>query len=351
MKKFILFFCALLMILISAGTLHTVASSLIGAPVATIAAAAFLIYAILPKANLKTPYVKAGVLTELWTGELVDKFRFIGKWLSVIPSEDGYVNNNVIHLADVGADPSVLIDNASFPIASSQRTDTDIPVALKKFDTTNTIITKDELYGLPYDKGASVIKQHNAVLEEVTAQHGLFSLAPSGDTANTPIIATTGADNGSSRKRLTLADIASAKKKLDDLKVPFAGRVLVLCNDHVNDLLLVDQSFRDRFINTKTGEPISFYGFDIYQDVFCPVYNGSTAKKAWGAAAAPSTDRNASTFFYAPRAFRAKGSVQMFWAAAENDPKNRQNEVGFSIYHIVLPKKNVGFGAIASAII
>lgn len=355
MKKAIsLFIVRLLTVVLFNGLVYTALAQLMSEPFAFFVSVSLLLLSVLPIGlNARTGQVslRAGVLVDLWTGELIEKFRFVGKWLSIIPSEDKYVNNDTINLAQVGADPNVLINNTSYPIASNARTDSGIVLALKKFDTENTIITKDELYALPYDKNASVIKQHRDVLEEVTAQYGLFSLAVSGDTANTPLVVTTGADNGASRKRMTITDITTVKKKQDDLKVPLQGRFIVLCNDHMNDLLQTDQSFRDRYYNTQTGEPVDFLGYKIFQDVYCPVYNGSSAKKAWGAAAAPSTDRNASVFGYAPRAFQAKGSVTMFYQIAEIDPTNRQTLVGFQLHHIVLAKKNIGFGAIVSTII
>jgi hypothetical protein len=285
---------------------------------------------------------------QLWTGELLRNFRHIGSWLSTILAHDKYVNNDVINLADIGADPTVLIDNEVYPIASATREDTPIALALRKFETTNTIITDDEIYGLPYDKEGSVITQHREVLEESTAAYGLFALAPAQNSATTPVILTTGGDNGSGRKRLLVKDIATLKLKLDNLKVPKQGRVLVLCSDHVNDLLLdSDNSFRDRFINTESGVIKNFFGFDIYEDVYTPVYSDTNVKKAWGAAPA-ATDRNASVCFYAPRAFKATGSIKMYYARSEDDPDNRQSKVGFRLHHIVLPKKNEGFGAIVS---
>lgn len=353
-KTVILFFVRLITVFLFNGFLYTALLMLVGNPVAFWISLFALVASVLPvglSARTGELHLRAGVLVDLWTGELITKFRFVGKWLSIIPSEDKYVNNNVIHLADVGADPAVLINNTSYPIASSSRTDSDIAISLKKFDTENTKISKDELYALPYDKNASVIDQHKLVLEETTSQYGLFSLAAAGDTASTPLVLTTGADNGSSRKRMTIFDFSVMKKKQDDLKIPLVGRFVVLCNDHVNDLLQTDQSFRDRFWNTQSGEPMDFMGYKVFQDVYNPIYNGSLAKKAWGAAAAPTTDRNASVFGYAPRAFQAKGDVSMFYQIADINPTNRESVVGFQLYHIVMAKKNIGFGAIVSDVV
>ena len=295
----------------------------------------------------------AVVLTQMWEAELLRAFRANRGWSSRIPRKDAYVGNNAINLQEIGADPTVLINNTTYPIAVAQRTDDTVVLALNKYDTTNTSIRRDELYALPYDKEGSVITQHKEVLLERTGEHGLHILCPAGNTANTPVIATTGADNGNGRRRLKSADLIALKTRLDNLKVPKEGRILVLCSDHVADLLLEDQSFQLRYNgSTERGTIITMlYGFEIYEDVYNPVFNASTAKVAFGAAAAPSTDRNASVCFYAPRAFQASGTTEMFYRDKSTDPENRQTVVGFQQYHIIAPMKNIGFGAIASAIV
>lgn len=297
--------------------------------------------------------VPAVVLKEMWEAELLRAFRANRSWNSRIPRKDEYVGNNAINLQEIGADPTVLINNTTYPIAVAQRTDDTTVLALNKYDTTNTAIRRDELYGLPYDKEGSVITQHKEVLLERTGEHGLHIMCPAGNTANTPVIATTGDDRGTSRRRLKFADLVSLKERLDNLKVPKAGRVLVLCSDHASDLLLEDESFKLRYnSNRETGAIITqLCGFDIFEDVYNPIFNGSTAKVAFGAAAAPSTDRNSSVCFYGPRAFQASGTTEMFYRDKSMDPENRQTVVGFQQYHIIAPMKNIGFGAIASAIV
>lgn len=291
--------------------------------------------------------LQALVLRQMWETELITSFRAVRNWMSRIPRKDQYVGNNAINLQEIGADPDVLINNTSYPIAVAQRTDDTLVLALNKYDTTNTKVLHDELYAVPYDKEGSVIRQHREVLTERTGEHGLYLLAPSGNTANTPVINTTGADNGNGRKRLKSADLIAMKQRLDNLKVPQAGRILVLCADHVADLLLEDQSFQLRYNNTERGTVMNQYGFEIFEDVYCPVFNDSNAKKAYGASAA-GTDRNSSTVFFAPRAFQASGDVTMFSQEATSDPLNRESIVGFRVYHIIAPMKSIGFGSIVS---
>lgn len=297
-----------------------------------------------------------GILRELWTAELIKHFRHDNAFLSRIPKGNQFVNNNVIHLADIGADPEVLINNTTYPIAVVSRTDTDVAIALDKFDTKNTKITDDELHALPYNKKDSVIEQHKEVLEESTAEKALHALAVSINSANTPLVVTTGTTNGetNARKRLKVDDIVMAKRKLDDLKVPKKGRELVLCPAHVQDLLLTSEAFQKQWYNIKSGEILDMFGFILSEFVAPPLYYdnaGTLTKRAFGAAAVPADDQVASVFYYNKRAVHARGEVVMYLAEAKNDPEYRQTKVGFRLYHICLPKKNTGFGAIVANLV
>ena len=48
------------------------------------------------------------------------------------------------------------------------------------------------------------------------------------------------------------------------MEMPEDGRVLVLCPDHVNDLLEADQTFKDKFYNYTTGKLLNMFGFEVY---------------------------------------------------------------------------------------
>lgn len=280
--------------------------------------------------------------------EVNKKLRYEHQWMAVIPSRDNYVTNNTINFVDIGADPQVLIDNQTYPIPTAGRTDEDVVVALKKFDTTNTRIKDDEVFDLAYDKEGSVLAQHREVLEEKTSKYGLFSICPSADSVLTPVINTTGADNGSSRKRLTMADVIMMKKRFDVAGIPQNSRYGVLCADHVQDLLLVDQAFRDQYHAIGSGKVYNVYGFQFFEDIYNPIFDASNAKRPWESTVA-GTDRNSSVFFYAPKAFKAKGQIIPYMRKAENDPENRESVFGLRLYHRTLPKFNEGFGAIVSA--
>lgn len=356
LKSIAALFAALIPILLVAAMF----TSLFEAPELTalfISVALFSIYQLKPRSK---GAFNAGLYPELWTGELLDKFRFNKQWLSLIPRRDDLVKNNTIHLVDVGVDPNVLINNTTYPIAKNKRTDQDIALSLDKFDTENTRITRDELYGLPYDKEGSVINDHRRALEDKMAVKSAHSLAPAtgkadGSTPNTPIVLTSGASDGraNARKRLTPEDLINSKEALDDLDIPMEGRVLLLDYLHLNDLLKLDQKFKEQWMNMKQGTLMTeMYGFQIAQNFRAPVYNvatGTYTKKAFGATGTPATDLRASLFFYAPRAIQAVGSAEMFYRDAVLDPENRETTVGFRAYQLCLMKKAQGFGALVSA--
>lgn len=286
--------------------------------------------------------MRAGVLKEIWTGEMVKALReyLDGSWLDGIPDNSSLVDNDVIHLVDVGVDPDVLINNTTYPIPLQALDDADIPVALDKYQTKVTPITDDELYAISYDKISRVKESHSNSINDAKFTKAAHSLCAKSNTAKTPVLATTGErDAATGRLRLTTNDLVSLKESLDKLRVPSAGRRLVLCTDHVNDLLRADQTFKEQYnIDRNTGRIGNLYGFDIYEFGNNPVYTSAGVKKDVGATA-DSGEFQCSFSFYPKRTFRATGSTKMYWSAAENDPEYQRNKVNFRHYFICMPKK------------
>ncbi len=293
----------------------------------------------------------AVALRELFLAMLIDKLRAPHTWLAKLKDESSFVGNNVIHLTEVGADPDVLINNTVYPISTAQRIDNDLPVALFKYDTTNTRVSVDELYAIPYDKQGSIIANHKLAMEEKMGAHGLYTIAPQAATATMPILVTTGANDGTGRKRLRPEDLIALKFAYDKAKIPVAGRVLVLSNEHASDLLV---STLASFISTAFqtvgtgGLAPMLYGFELHQDLFAPVYNlGTLTRRAFGAAPAAG-DTTASVAFSAGDCFRALGSAQMFFRDASLDPENRSSVAGFQVYGIAAPYTRRSQAAIVS---
>lgn len=289
-----------------------------------------------------------GVYTEVWTGELVKQLRggMSASWLDGVSDYSAAVNNEVVHLVDVGGDPDVLINNTTYPIAAQELEDGDIALGLDKFQTKKTAVSDDQLFAISYDKMGSVIERHGDAITIAKFKKAAHALAPNSNTAKTPVVPTSGEDDNG-RKKCTRKDIIALKRKLDALQIPTAGRRLVLCSDHVNDLLEDDQKFRDQYYNYTSGKIANMYGFEVYEFENCPYFTKEGTKVPFKNS--PSgTDHQASFCFYTKRVFRAQGSTKMYYRDAQTNPDYQQNEVNFRHYYIVLPKKMEAIGAIYS---
>jgi hypothetical protein len=296
--------------------------------------------------------LRAGVYTEVWTGEMINAFRTsvesIG-WLNKIRSYDQYANNDVIHFVNIGGDPTVLINNSTYPLGIETLTDADKSISLDKYQTKPTSITDDELHAISYDKMASVIERHRDSINEKKYSKALHALAPSGNTTATPVILTTGAASADgTHLSITRADIISMKSNFDKMKVSVAGRVLVLCPDHVNDLLQNDQKFAEQYYNYTTGKISNLYSFEVYEYADCPYYTVSTKTKLAFGSAPAATERQASVAFFAPRMMKATGTTTAYMSEAKADPQTQMNLANFRHYFICLPLKNEAIGAIVS---
>lgn len=289
-----------------------------------------------------------GVYTEVWTGELVKQLRggMDDTWLNGVSDYSSAVQNEVVHLVDVGGDPDVLINNTTYPIQAQELEDGDIALGLDKFQTKKTTVSDDELFAISYDKIGSVIERHGDAITIGKLKKAAHALAPNSNTAKTPVIPTSGeADNG--RKKCTRKDIIALKRALDKMQVPAVGRRLVLCSDHVNDLLEDDQKFRDQYYNYTSGKIANMYGFEVYEFENCPYFTKEGVKVAFKNTPSE-TDHQVSFCFYPKRVFRAQGSTKMYYRDATTNPDTQANEVNFRHYYVVLPKKMEALGAIYS---
>lgn len=299
--------------------------------------------------------LSATVFREVWTGEMLKYLTASDKqdFLMGIPDYSKYVANvgdemQVIHLVAMGVLPDVLINNTTYPIPLQTIGENDVPIALDKYQTKRTPITDDELFALSYKKMSAIIERHGLAIKIVKTKKSIHALAPSGNTAAMPVLLTTGADDGTGRKKLTWDDVTALKRKLDNLEYPEDDRRLVLCSDHVNDLITSDQRFTNQYYNRVDGKPYNQLGFEMMDYVSNPYYTpGTKVKLSFGAVPA-GTDRRASVFFCKNRTAKANGWTKMYYKPATISPDTQQNEINFRHYWIVLPTEEAARGAIVS---
>lgn len=281
--------------------------------------------------------------------EMIKQLRHDHSWVSEIRSRQNWVNQDTIKIPKRGAAPKVLIDNTNYPIVKNDRDDSHVVVSLHKFDTENTVVTEDELYSLPYEKTSDVQEQHRETLEDTTAEYGLWGLAPlaNNEAENLFVIQTTGENDGTGRLKLTSKDLRNLQGKMNKKGINKKGRILVLSDDHVSDLLDEDRKFYTQYQNHTEGViSKNYYGFTIYEDSTTPEYNDTTLQRIpFGSA---TVGRKSSVVFHKGSTAKAVGTVQRFARPSELDPENRQNTVGFRLWHIIVAYGIEGSAAIIS---
>ncbi len=280
-------------------------------------------------------------------------------WLAGIPELDTQVlevgsgsasEQNVIHIPTSAFKPDVLINNTTYPLAVQAYSDSEVTIQLDKYQTKPTSVTDDQVIGASYDRIDNATRSHTTAILEKKYGKAIHSLCPSTNTAGTPILKTTGADDGTGRKRLIYNDLVALKDKLDKQMAPGAGRRLVLCTDHWNDLLLDRNNFGNLLVDYNKGQVAPMIAsFELYSYVNNPLITASTlVKKAYGVAGAAG-DYQASVAFYTANIGKKTGMTKKYYQASEADPANQQNLIAFRHYFIVTPiEANYG-GAIVSA--
>lgn len=302
--------------------------------------------------SLMTPAVQgslfAGLNKEIWLPDLMEGFYGDDMFLKEARDMSAFVENDVIHLAEAGVNPNVLINNSTYPIPVAQRNDTPISLTLDTYDTENTLIRNIEIAELSYDKRTSVLYGHRMSLRMKYMEKAIHAFAPSSNGNYTPVLQTSGADDGTGHKMLTFQDILDLETAFDDAEVGAEGRILVLSTKHKNHLRKQDLTlYKTIFSNEST-----YGGFKIYTLATkrMPVYNKATGVKvAYGAAPAPTTDTICSVAFQKNEVMRCQGTVDMF--AKLKDPEERGDVYGFQMRGLAMPIRNKGIGAVYSVVV
>jgi hypothetical protein len=287
---------------------------------------------------------------QIWSAVQLKAWRTNDTWIGEIPNQSDFVNNDTLHIADVGVDPTLLINNSTYPIAVVDYSDpTDITFNLDKFETTNVRISDDVAYANALPIIENETERHMKTLNNGYRAKGAHALAISGSSATTPLVGTTGSDNSRGFKKATFEDFIALSEMLTGLKVPMEDVVLLMHSSHYHNLLLQDNAAFKGLIkrDAKVGEAFDFLLMRCYIVTDNAVYNTSNVKRAFNAAAA-GTDRISSITFVRDRTFQAKGSVKNYFLPEELNPTERANTLGMRVRGLIMPKKYEGFGAVVS---
>lgn len=295
---------------------------------------------------------------EVWVGRVENNLRTtdVATFLDGVPElaqevtvmdDGGKGEKNLINIPTSDFEVEVLINNTTYPIALQEYTDDTVTVALDKFQSKVTTITDDQAIGASYDMIDNATKGHTVSINSSKYMKAIHAIAPQKDSNLTPVIKTTGDDDGTGRKVITRKDIIAMKKRFDKMQVPKIGRRLVLCSDHIADLLNLDQKFEKQYYDYGEGKVLKLYGFEIHEYEQNPHYSEAGEKMAFGSIPSD-TEFEASVAFYVPNIAKKTGKTKQYFADAKTDPENQTNKLNYRHYFIAMPKRARYIGAIVS---
>jgi len=293
--------------------------------------------------------LRVGVQKEIWLPFIMENFYKTQAWLTKGRDMSALVENNTLNLAEAGILPEVYVNNTTFPMTIAQRTDIPISITLDTLSTQPTVVRAVEAMESSYPKMVSVMTGHKDALRLMSYKRAAHAYTPNSNTANTPVIVATGADDGTGRKRLTLDDLAKAQTKVEQIDGidPDITKTLVLCSLHKEDLILEDKDLFKAFANLTKGQVLPLFNFDVYVYNGQAVFNTATGvKKPFGTAAAGTDSKAASFFFVDTEVMYADGTYDMF--AQYQSPTEQGDIISFLKRFIALPIRNKGNGAIYS---
>jgi hypothetical protein len=243
-------------------------------------------------------------LKEIWIADIIEKplpdTSFIGQ------SQDlsGYVNNNVLHLAEAGVDPDVYLnyfrDNAvELPLQDIS----DIPheVVLQIWSTAQTKHNNLLEAELSYDKRASVLNRHRNALAKNMGARTAYSWAASTNDAFNKILNIAPTDS-------VIDAFIDMQAFMRDLDLDMSNMNTILSADHAARIRKEDKKLYKDLMSEK-GATLNDFKIFFYSKT--PYYSAAGVKNAFGAVPT-GTDKKSSIVWSSEEVFRCTGDVNIY---------------------------------------
>lgn len=269
------------------------------ATVITVGYAAITYFVTMPKGILKE-----GLQTEVWIADIKEKPLPDTSFIAQSQDLSGYVNNNVLHLAEAGVDPDVHLNyftenDNELPIQKIN----DIPheVILQIWSTSQTKHNNLLEAELSYDKRASVLNRHRTALAKNMAQRTAFAWSAATNDEFNKILNIGATDSVID----ALIDMRAFFKKLD---IDMSNMNVILQADHEARIRKEDKKLYKEIISEKGA---TLYDFKIFSYSKTPYYTAAGVRKPWGSAV-EATDKQASIIWDSTEVFRCTGDVEIY---------------------------------------
>ena len=297
---------------------------------------------------------------EVWLGRVVqnlnnaDNAEFLNG-IEEIPVDVTQINQgtvtekNKIYVPTTDFEVDVLVNNTSYPIALQEYDDDTIEINLDKYQTKVVTLPDDDVLGASYDKIDQSTRAATRSILVNKYKRAIHALAPEANDDKTPVLTTSGEDDGSGRKMLTYDDLVKFKRACDKAGFNQGERRLILCDDHWNDLLMDRKRFGNLLVNYSQGSPAPIIaGFNIYRYDNMPVYDTSALTKEAVGATDGDGKYAASVAFVKEGVAKKTGLTKQYYVPASSNTTGQANELAYRHYFIAVPYKKERIGAIVS---
>lgn len=228
------------------------------------------------------------------------------------------VTAKTVEVPQSGAEPTISVNPAVFPLTASQRTDDTKTYSIDLFATTPIHIEDENEVVTNYSKRMDILSDHINSLNTKIADNmanawgatvAANKLAMTGTARPSALAGTTG-----DRKGIAYADLVSAMELMDRQDVPHDGRNIVVDSQGFADLLKLDQFISFDYNNMKpvvSGQVGEILGMRVFKRSRTLVYDNANAKAALGDAVA-ATDNSAALIWHQNFVRRAEGTVKVY---------------------------------------
>ena len=263
----------------------------------------------------------AELLLRTFNKEITEELRKDNSFMQFAKNDDAFVNGNSVELPHAGADPTILIDNTSYPLTITQRTDTATQYLLEKLSSNPTHLEYSEELIVAYNKRASIMDAHVKSLKQKMGDR--LALKWAENIASPNLVATTATATRTSSapgatatiKQVQKVDILNVRQIFDSTDIPQEGRKLMLSSAMYNDILNIDDFTHVEKMGLTIipdGMVGRIFGFDIFVRSSVNRYatGGSTIKDT--EASNVVSDLGAGLAWHSDFVRRATGSIKTF---------------------------------------
>jgi hypothetical protein len=302
--------------------------------------------------NVIQSAILSGLLKEVWIDALLENFYPGNDILDDADDWSEWQDNDTINFGEIGADPTVEVNRTTYPIPIAGRTDTALAVSLDEFSSDSTLVKDAEQIELAYNKLQTVTAQHKDTIYTKFGDKALYNFGCTANIANTPMIDSTGADDGSGLKLITKTDIKNLAKAWDNKQYPKEGRVLVMSPDQFWGFVDSDETLKRQYeLNAQqgvvTGVLLNYYGFQIRVRTGLPLYrkvSGVWTKQAFGASQTSNDKYAAVAYIKKKSIMKAMGSIKMYDSI--DNPDYQGSYINFRLRALATAKRQKQLGGI-----